>query len=47
MLADALATNRTMVELRLEQPSKNDATQIATLPVQELNGAKKVRLIAL
>ena len=34
-----------MVELRLEQPSKNDATQIATLPVQELNGAKKVRLM--
>ena len=41
VLAEALATNTTMQSLRLEQPSKAADTQIATLPVQQLNGALK------
>ena len=39
VLAEALATNTTMKELKLEQPSKSADTAIATLPVQLLNGA--------
>ena len=38
VLAEALATNTTMKELRLEQPNKTADTAIATLPVQLLNG---------
>ena len=38
--ADALATNTTMRELKLEQPSKTADTMITTLPVQQLNGSQ-------
>ena len=47
VLADGLATNTTMQELRLEQPNKMADTAIATLPVQQLNGALKVDTIDL
>lgn len=38
VLADALATNTTLQELVIEQPSKTTDTQISTIPVQQLNG---------
>ena len=47
VLAEALATNTTMQELKLEQPSKNADTAITTLPVQKLNGKTKDEFIDL
>ena len=47
VLADALATNRTLKLLILEQPSKSAPTAYASLPVQELNGALEVTSIDL
>jgi Leucine-rich repeat (LRR) protein/GTPase SAR1 family protein len=40
VLAEALATNTTLKELVIEQPSKTTDTQITTIPIQELNGQK-------
>ena len=47
VLAEALATNVTMKELKLEQPSKTAETQISTIPVQQLNGMSKEESIDL
>ena len=47
VLADALSTNTTLVSLILEQPSKTGDTAFAMLPVQELNGMKKMEFIDL
>jgi Leucine-rich repeat (LRR) protein len=47
VLADALSTNTTLVSLILEQPSKTGDTAFALLPIQELNGMKKMELIDL
>ena len=47
LLAEALSTNTTMVELRLEQPNKGGETAVAVLPVQELNGNKATERIDL
>ena len=47
LIAEALATNTTMQELRLEQPNKGGETAIAVLPVQELNGNKATERIDL
>ena len=40
ILAEALATNTTLVELRMEAPNKGGAPSVAKLPVQEINGHK-------
>ena len=46
-LAQALATNNTLLSLRLDAPNKAGETMTATLPVQQLNGSLGVKTIDL
>ena len=44
-LAEALQYNSTLLNLKLEHPTKGSDTTVSTLPVQQLNGAKKLEYV--